>query len=154
MNYNDAKIAMRALNLDGGEGSGVKGHTTALNKKEEKFVASAVQGAKLMSPGQSAQIDLHQRQIAFREAQNFAARDAATLQTHEELKSYYEGLHDKSISEMRASDNPHKEELASYHEKQKQESAVRHAARTAELKKSIEWHVQLANKLNALGGNS
>ena len=28
MNYNDAKIAMRALNLDGGEGSGVKGHTT------------------------------------------------------------------------------------------------------------------------------
>jgi hypothetical protein len=28
MNYNDAKIAMRVLNLDGGEGSGVKGHTT------------------------------------------------------------------------------------------------------------------------------
>jgi hypothetical protein len=28
MNYQDAKIAMRALNLDGGEGSGVKGHTT------------------------------------------------------------------------------------------------------------------------------
>jgi hypothetical protein len=28
MNLQDAKIAMRALNLDGGEGSGVKGHTT------------------------------------------------------------------------------------------------------------------------------
>ena len=28
MNYNDAKIAAAALNLDGGEGSGQKGHTT------------------------------------------------------------------------------------------------------------------------------
>jgi hypothetical protein len=28
MNLQGAKTAMRALNLDGGEGSGVKGHTT------------------------------------------------------------------------------------------------------------------------------
>jgi hypothetical protein len=29
MNLNDAKVVMKALNLDGGEGSGVKGHVTA-----------------------------------------------------------------------------------------------------------------------------
>ena len=34
MTYNDAKIAMRVLNLDGGEGSGVKGHTTEKSLRE------------------------------------------------------------------------------------------------------------------------
>jgi hypothetical protein len=147
----DILIAARALNLDGGEGSGVRGHTTALNKREEKFVASAVQGAKLRSPSQSAAIDANRNQIGFREAQAFASRDADSLRTHEDLKAYYEGLHDKSIAEMRSSNNPYREELASHREKEKQASGERHEKLSTELKASINFHTKLADKLKALG---
>jgi hypothetical protein len=44
MNYQDAKIAMRALNLDGGEGSGVKGHTTEHESKLSEARSGVVAG--------------------------------------------------------------------------------------------------------------
>ena len=48
MNLQDAKIAMRALNLDGGEGSGVKGHTTekqsAIGEARERTYETHVNG--------------------------------------------------------------------------------------------------------------
>jgi hypothetical protein len=58
MNYNDAKIAMRVLNLDGGEGSGVKGHTTehdrekyrpAISKQGDRRVAANKEGVDRLS---------------------------------------------------------------------------------------------------------
>ena len=44
MKYNDAQIAMRALNLDGGEGSGVKGHTTEHESKLSEARSGVVKG--------------------------------------------------------------------------------------------------------------
>lgn len=44
MNYQDAKIAMRALNIDGGEGSGVKGHTTEHESKLAEARSGVVEG--------------------------------------------------------------------------------------------------------------
>ena len=44
MNLQDAKIAMRALNLDGGEGSGIKGHTTEHESKLSEARSGVVEG--------------------------------------------------------------------------------------------------------------
>lgn len=44
MNVYEAQIAARALNLDGGEGSGVKGHTTA--REPRSVVAARIAAAE------------------------------------------------------------------------------------------------------------
>jgi hypothetical protein len=44
MNLNDALIVKQALNLDGGEGSGVKGHTTEHESKLSEARAGVIEG--------------------------------------------------------------------------------------------------------------